>query len=148
MGAVRLHIDDLREEEPMPEVKGYLAEEMIQDVIAELIIGIRRDPIYGATVLLGFGGVQAELLDDTQTLVLPISRNDIAGALSKLKLSPLLQGYRGSVHADIDAVIETVLNLQELMHHSSDIDEIEINPLLVLSNGAVAADALIRKGTK
>ena len=148
MGAVRLHIDDLREEEPMPEVKGYLAEEMIQDVIAELIIGIRRDPIYGATVLLGFGGVQAELLDDTQTLVLPISRNDIAGALSKLKLSPLLQGYRGSVHADIDAVIDTVLNLQELMHHSSDIDEIEINPLLVLSNGAVAADALIRKGTK
>ena len=144
-GAVRLNITDLAAEAEIPDAKGYLAEKMVVDSIAELIIGMRRDPVYGATVMLGFGGVQAELLDDTQTLVLPVSEIDIREAVAKLRLAPLLDGYRGAPTADVNALVETVLKLQDMMDKSPEIDEIEINPLMVRRTGVVAVDALIRK---
>ena len=144
-GAVRLNVTDLRVEAPMPGAHGYLAEEMVTGVVAEMIIGLRRDPVYGATCLIGFGGVEAELLQDTVTLVLPVVDSEIRQAIGRLRLAPLLNGFRGRPTADVGAVVETVLSLQRLLAERRDIEEIEINPLMVRETGAVAADALIRK---
>ncbi len=72
-GAVRLGLSTLDGQAPMAGAMGYLAEEMVTGVVAELLVGLRRDPVYGATLTLGFGGVTAELLADTQTLVLPVT---------------------------------------------------------------------------
>lgn len=144
-GAVRLHVMDLSKEKDMPGAQGYLAEEMVTGVVAEMIIGLRRDPVYGATCLFGFGGVEAELLQDTVTLVLPVDETRIRIAIESLKLAPLLHGYRGRPTADVDAVIEAILNIQSLLAEHENIEEIEINPLMVRQSGAVAADALIRK---
>lgn len=144
-GAVRLGLQDLDGATEMPGATGYLIEEMVQDGIAEMLIGLRRDPVYGATVTLGFGGVQAELLADIQTLVLPVNASDIRGALDRLRLSPLLDGYRGRPQADTESIVQTVLKLQKLMATDPAIVEVEINPLIVCQNGAVAVDALIRK---
>ncbi|ARU01576.1 acetate--CoA ligase family protein [Yoonia vestfoldensis] len=147
-GAVRLHLATLDGQAEMPGAAGYLAEEMVTGAIAELLIGARRDPVYGATLTLGFGGVTAELLADTVTLVLPVTATEIADGLRRLTLWPLLDGYRGRPRADLAAVIRSALALQEMLTTDRMLEEIEINPLIVGSNFAVAADAVIWKDTR
>jgi acyl-CoA synthetase (NDP forming) len=142
-GAVRLGLTSLDGQAPMAGAKGYLAEEMVTGTVAELLVGLRRDPVYGATLTLGFGGVTAELLADTQSLVLPVTAEEVEGALRRLRLWPLLDGYRGRARADVAAVVAAVMALQALMEARDKIEEIEINPLMVRAAGAVAADAVI-----
>lgn len=142
-GAVRLGLTTLDGQEGMPGATGYLAEEMVTGVIAELLVGLRRDPIYGATLTLGFGGVEAELLADTVTLCLPVTRDQVADAIRQLRLWPKLDGYRGRPRADVAAVIAAVMALQDMLASDASLEEIEINPLMVRAEGAVAADAVI-----
>ncbi|WP_322891610.1 MULTISPECIES: acetate--CoA ligase family protein [unclassified Yoonia] len=146
-GAVRLHLATLDGQAAMPGATGYLAEEMVTGAIAELLLGVRRDPVYGATLTLGFGGVAAELLGDTVTLVLPVTAEDIADGLRRLTLWPLLDGYRGRPRADVGAVIRTALALQDMLATDRMLEEIEINPLMVGADFALAADAVIWKDT-
>ena len=146
-GAVRLSLPTLRGQPDMPGAKGYLAEEMVTDVIAELLIGARRDPVYGATLTLGFGGVTAEILADTVTLVLPVTAKEIGQALQTLRLWPLLNGFRGRPEADVAGIIEVALALQQMLETGTTFEEIEINPLMVRTQGAVAVDAVIWKET-
>ncbi|WP_026352641.1 acetate--CoA ligase family protein [Yoonia vestfoldensis] len=144
-GAVRLNLFRLDGQAKMPGAAGYLAEEMVTGAIAELLLGARRDPVYGATLTLGFGGVTAELLGDTVTLVLPVTATEIADGLRRLRLWPLLDGYRGRPCADIGAVIRAALALQDMLETDRMLEEIEINPLMVGSDFAVAVDAVIWK---
>lgn len=146
-GAVHLGLATLDNAPEIPGAAGYLVEEMVIDTLAELILSVQRDPVYGATMMVGFGGTEAELLADTQTLVLPVTANDITDSLNGLRLAPLLYGYRGRPTADIAAVVETALTLQDMLHQNPSLTEVEINPLMVQHSGAVAVDALIRKAT-
>ena len=107
--------------------------------------GFRRDPVYGVTLTLGMGGVTAEVLADTVTLVLPATEREIIEAAQRLRLWPLLNGYRGRPKADIAAVAAIASRLGTLMLADDSLEEIEINPVLVREIGAVAVDALIRR---
>jgi hypothetical protein len=118
---------------------------MVTGAVAELLLGLRRDPVYGATLTLGFGGVTAELLADTVTLILPVTAAEVADSLRCLTLWPLLDGYRGRPRADVAAVIRAALALQDMLETDRMLDEIEINPLMVGTDFAVAADAVIWK---
>lgn len=142
-GAVRLGLASLAGQAEMPGAAGYLAEEMVSGTVAEVLLGVRRDPVYGVTLTLGMGGVTAELLADTVTLVAPVSGGEIEQALRELRLWPLLDGYRGRPRADLAAVVDAALALQALMLATLRLDEIEINPLMVRESGAVAVDAVI-----
>jgi acetate---CoA ligase (ADP-forming) len=142
-GAVRLNLSTLVGQAEMTGAIGYLAEEMVAGAVAELLIGVRRDPVYGATMTLGFGGVTAELLADTATLVLPVTAEEIGAALRRLRLWPLLDGYRGRAAADVAAVVDVALALQEMLAADRLLEEIEINPLMVKAKGAIAVDAVI-----
>jgi hypothetical protein len=142
-GAVRLGLPSLAGQAAMPGATGYLAEEMVPGAVAELLIGLRRDPVYGATLTLGFGGVTAEVLADTVTLVLPVTAEEVAAALHRLRLWPLLEGYRGRPRADVAAAVAAVMALQAGFIAHPSLEEIEINPLILRENGAVAVDAVI-----
>ncbi len=122
-----------------------LIEKMIEGSVCELIIGIDHDPTFGKHIIIGAGGIFVELLKDSSVLILPVSREDIQQALSKLKVYQLLQGYRDDLIGDIEAVIDAVMSVIELIK-VNDVEELDINPLLVLKekNGVVAADTLIR----
>lgn len=144
-GAVRLHLPSLDGQAEMVGAQGYLAEEMVTGSVAEVLIGLTRDPVYGVTLTLGMGGVAAELLADTVTLVLPVTDDMVADALRRLRLWPLLNGYRGRPKADVAALIAGVQKLVALMQRDASLEEIEINPMILRENGAVAVDALIRK---
>jgi acyl-CoA synthetase (NDP forming) len=142
-GAVRLGVISLDGQAPMPGAQGYLVEVMVTGGVAELLVGLRRDPVYGATVTVGMGGVMAELLADTVTLVLPVTAGEVEAALRRLRLWPLLDGYRGRARADVDAAVAAVMALQEMMERDGGLLEAEINPLILREKGAVAVDAVI-----
>ncbi len=144
-GAVRLGLATIAGQAAMPGASGYLVEEMVTGAVAEVLVGLRRDPIYGVSLTLGMGGVTAELLADTVTLILPVSRDELWAGLRRLRLWPLLDGYRGRARADVGALVEMVLRLAHLIAADASLEEIEINPVMLRENGAVAVDALIRK---
>lgn len=123
----------------------YLVEEMVRNPVTELILGVTRDPAYGLTLTVGSGGVTAELLKDTVTLLPPISAAEAKNAILSLRLAPLLTGYRGRPKADIDAAAAALAALSVYAEsHAASLDELDINPLIVTETSAIAADALIR----
>jgi acetate---CoA ligase (ADP-forming) len=145
VGAVRLGLTSLEEQAEMPGASGYLVEEMVTGAVAEVLLGLRRDPVYGVTLTLGMGGVTAEVLADTVTLVLPLTEAEVLEAAKRLRLWPLLDGYRGRPRADMAAVAEVAVRLSALMLEDDSLEEIEINPVMVCETGVVAVDALIRR---
>ncbi|WP_295074513.1 acetate--CoA ligase family protein [Tabrizicola sp.] len=144
-GAVRLGLAALEGQAEMPGATGYLVEEMVTGAVAEVLIGLRRDPVYGVTLTLGMGGVTAEVLADTVTMVLPVSEAHVLEAARGLRLWPLLDGYRGRAKADMVAVAAMAVRLEALMLADEGLEEIEINPVMVREQGAVAVDALVRR---
>lgn len=144
-GAVRLGLETLQGQAEMPGAAGYLVEEMVTGAVAEVLLGLRRDPVYGATLTLGLGGVTAEVLADTVTLVLPATEDEVLTALRRLRLWPLLDGYRGRPRADVAELARIATTLGALMLADDGLEEIEINPVILRASGAVAVDALIRR---
>ena len=125
----------------------FLVEQMLAGAVAELIVGVSRDPQFGLTLTLGAGGVLVELLNDTATLLLPATRAEVSRALASLRIGKLLRGRRGRPAGDIDAAVDAVMAIARYAEtHWATLVELDVNPLLVMSQGegAVAADALIR----
>ena len=124
-----------------------LVERMAEGIVVEVILGVSRDPTFGPVVVVGAGGVLAELIADSVTLLLPLDRPSIETALNKLRLAKLLDGYRGRERGDRAALIDAVLAVARLASaHADRLVELDINPLLVLPDGrgVMAADVLIR----
>ena len=119
---------------------------MSPEPLAELIIGIKRDPQFGLALVLGAGGVLAELLDDAVSLLLPASRDDIAQALGSLKISHIIKGFRGKAAGDTGTVIDAVESVLRYAEAQQDsLLELDVNPLLVLQNGVLAVDVFVNK---
>ena len=126
---------------------GWLVEELVEGGVAELLIGVLRDPAHGFVLTLGAGGTRTELWDDTVSCLLPADADDIRDMLARLRIAPLLHGYRGAAPARIETIVSAVLAVQDyVVAHRETLEEVEINPLIVTPDRAVAVDALIRKG--
>ena len=150
LNGVRLNIGDnqsLEKEaaELLQIAPSLLIETMVEDVVAELIIGVNSDPLFGNYLVIGCGGVLVELLNDSIPLLMPINKENVLRALSQLKVYPILEGYRGKNGADISAIVDAVMAVVEFVKNNNTI-ELDINPLLVLNQGkgAVAVDALVK----
>ena len=122
-----------------------LVEEMVEAPVAELIVGISRDSVFGLTLLLGTGGTLVELLDDTVSLLLPTDRHSIIAAISSLKAGAMINGYRGRTAGNLDAVVDAVEAIVAFaIANAGNLYELDVNPLQVTERRAVAVDALIR----
>ncbi len=127
----------------------YLLEEMITGAVAELLIGVVRDPAHGYVLTIAAGGVLTEILKDSASLILPVTEGDVTEALDGLRIAPLLAGYRGQPGADHAAIVRAVMAVQDYaIYDAAHLQEVEINPLICTPARAVAADALIRTGEK
>jgi acyl-CoA synthetase (NDP forming) len=121
-----------------------LVERMVTGAVAELIIGLTSDPQFGTALVVGAGGILTELLKDTVTLILPTTRSEIERALKTLKVWTLVEGFRGK-SGDAEAVIRAVEAVADFANANRGlVEEVDVNPLLVLKDGAVAVDALIK----
>ena len=120
-----------------------LVESMEQDVLAELIIGVNNDPLFGNYLVVGAGGILVELLKDSQLLLMPFSQDDVHLALQSLAIKPLLDGYRGKPACDQQAIVDAIMAVASYVQQNP-VNEMDINPLLAKADGCVAVDALIR----
>jgi acyl-CoA synthetase (NDP forming) len=124
-----------------------LVEEMIDDGVLEVLVGMVVDPQFGLTLVLGAGGLLTELLQDSVSLLPPFTAATIGSALQQLKLAPLLQGFRGRPPADVAALVELILAVTRFATSRVDtLVELDVNPVIVrpVGKGAVAVDAMIR----
>lgn len=123
-------------------IDGVMLSPMIGDGV-DLIVGAQTDPIFGAMVMVGIGGIHAELLKDVTFMRAPISPSAARSMLEQLKLYPLLKGVRGAKSCDIEAVAKTISDFSAFVAaHEEQLASFEINPLRALQDGCVALDAL------
>jgi len=123
----------------------FLIEEMITGTVAELLIGVVKDPAHGFVLTIGAGGTLTELLQDSASILIPSSKANIKQFLTSLKIHKLLLGYRGGSAADIAGIIDAIMAVQDyVLANVEHLQEIEINPLICTPDAAIAADALIR----
>lgn len=124
----------------------FLVEKMAGTTVAEIIIGVSRDETFGLTLLLGAGGTLVELLDDTASLLLPVQRHEIEVAIGTLKIAKIIDSYRGGQKGDFDAIVKAVIAVAAYAVENNDsLAELDVNPLIVLPEGAIAVDAYVRK---
>jgi acyl-CoA synthetase (NDP forming) len=124
----------------------FILEEMIADPVAEILIGVVKDPAHGFVITIGAGGLFAELLKDTASILMPASRDHFKQTLNRLKFSKIFNGYRNQPAGNIDALLDAVEAIQSYVLANLDtIEEVEVNPFILTQTRAVAADALIRK---
>ena len=110
----------------------------------ELIIGVRRDPVFGPIVLAGIGGIFTEIFRDTVIDLVPVDKKDALTMLRRLKGFALLDGYRSQAPLDIVTIAGAISALSRLIANRSDILEIDVNPFITYPDGAMAVDALVR----
>ncbi|MSO37412.1 MAG: CoA-binding protein [Acidimicrobiia bacterium] len=124
-------------------IDGVLVCEMVTGGV-ETVIGISQDPLFGPVVMAGLGGIFVEVLDDVTFRVPPFGRDQAERMLTELTGAAMLAGVRGAKPSDTGALVDAIMNLQRLaMDLSDEVGELDVNPLLVKPNGAVALDALI-----
>lgn len=122
----------------------FLVERMQPRPLAELLVSIRMEPQFGLVLTLASGGTLVELVADAATVILPATDRELEAALSKLKVSRLLEGYRGAPCADLAKIITSLQQLAAFVSDGVDlIHEIEINPVFVYEHELCAVDGLV-----
>lgn len=129
---------------PQARIAGYSVQPMLSGGF-ELIVGCSIDPELGRVLMVGAGGIWAEVLDDVRFLALPVSSEDIVGALQSLRIAPILAGARGQGALDVAAAALAIQRLAHQFTVDTWVQEIDLNPLLVRSHGkgVVALDVLV-----
>ncbi|GAB7017654.1 acetate--CoA ligase family protein [Halostagnicola bangensis] len=138
-----------RNYQPDARVLGVQVQEMLEiDESTETIVGMNRDPQFGPLLLFGLGGIFVEILEDTSVRVAPIGESEAREMVDDLTAAPLLAGARGREPADIDAVVESIQRLSQLVSDFPAILELDINPLVAGPDGVQAIDLVLTVDTE
>ncbi len=136
---------NLAEHAPGVAFDQVLLERMAAPPLAELIVGIKRETGFGLALVIGAGGILVELLKDSRSLLLPTTDQAIHDALLALRCAPLLTGFRGGPAVDMPALVRAIRAVADYACENAErLLELDVNPLLVNAEEAVAVDALIR----
>jgi len=133
-----------REKRPDADVEGVTVQQMVnlKDGV-ELIIGAKKDPTFGAVIMVGMGGVTAEILKDRQLALPPLNERLARRKLEQLRTWPLLNGYRGRPKMNVDRLIEVLMRFSYLIADCPKILELDMNPVLVTPEDVIALDARV-----
>ncbi|MBS0339096.1 MAG: acetate--CoA ligase family protein [Proteobacteria bacterium] len=128
----------VRAAQPAARIDGVLVAPMLSGGV-EMIVGVTRDPVFGPVAMVGLGGVFAELFGDVALRLAPVRHEDALEMVRELKGFALLDGARGRPKADVDALADAIVRLSGFAAaNAGEIESIEINPMLVMSEGAGA----------
>jgi len=132
------------ERRPDANIRGATVQKMVTYPNSfELILGTKKDPVFGSVLMVGMGGIAAEVFRDRALALPPLSESLARRMLESLKSWPLLKGYRGRPGANIDRLIEILMRFSYLVADYPEIKELDINPLLVTPEEVVALDARV-----
>ncbi len=118
-------------------------QKMANEPITELILGMTTDAQFGPALMFGIGGILVELLEDVSFRIAPITEYDAREMIKEIKGFPILDGYRGKPKADIDAIVQTLLKVSELVIKHEEIYEMDLNPVFIYDKGLICVDARI-----
>jgi acetyltransferase len=137
-------MSSVKERQPDARLKGVLVRKMIP-AGEEVILGVKRDPAFGAVLMFGLGGIFVEILKDITFRIAPLGCKDADEMIAGIKAFPLLNGARGRTPRDIGSIANVLLRLSQLASDCPQIQELDINPLIVLNagEGCFVADAKI-----
>ncbi len=135
-------LENAKRHKPDAKIVGVLVQEMAPSSI-EVIVGSIKDPQFGPALMFGLGGVFVEVLKDVTFRIAPITETDAREMITEVKGYPILKGYRGQPPADIDAIVEILMNTSRLVIDHMEIKELDLNPIMVYENGAKTVDARI-----
>ncbi|MFZ6003285.1 MAG: GNAT family N-acetyltransferase [Actinomycetota bacterium] len=155
VGGVRLDLRSLDEVaqayvEMAADLDGVMTGATVQRMAApgvETIIGVLQDPLFGPLVMFGLGGVATELLGDRSFRILPLTDADAAELVRSLRSSPLLFGYRGAAPVAVEALEDLLQRVARLAGSVPELLELDLNPVIVSTEGAVTVDARVRVGS-
>ncbi len=134
----------LEQHRPNASFDGVTIQPMVVESFSrELIVGSKRDPVFGPVILVGTGGITAELFHDVALELPPLNENLARRMLQSLQSWAVLEGYRGRRGIDIDKLIEVLLRVSTLVSECPEVEELDINPLVVTERDAIALDARI-----
>ena len=151
-GAVKLNIKSKEEvEQAFNELMKIQAQseklisiqKMASEPITELIIGMTTDAQFGPALMFGIGGILVELLEDVSFRIAPITEYDAKEMIHEIKGFPILNGYRGKPKADIDAIVDALLKISDLVVKNEEIFEMDLNPVFIYDKGISCVDARI-----
>ena len=151
-GAVKLNLKSKEETEkayeelmkiPSQADRKISVQKMADEPITELIIGMTTDPQFGPALMFGIGGILVELLEDVSFRIAPITEYDAKEMIHEIKGFPILDGYRGKPKADIDAIVEVLLNISDLVTKHEEIYEMDLNPVFIYEKGLICVDARV-----
>ena len=135
LGSIKKHKADAK-------IVGVLVQEMAPSS-TEVIVGAIKDPQFGPAVMFGLGGIFVEVLKDVTFRVAPITVDEAREMITEVKAYPLLKGYRNQPPADIEAIVQILLNTSRLVMEHQEIKELDLNPIMVYEKGAKTVDARI-----
>jgi acetate---CoA ligase (ADP-forming) len=130
---------------PNAKIAGVVVQRMAAEGV-EMILGVKRDPLFGPVILCGFGGILVELLRDVAVGIPPLSREQAHDMLKRLRGFPILAGVRGKPAADVDALCGAIIGVSQLVSSlGGQLLGLDINPMIVLpkGQGAIAVDAVV-----
>jgi len=132
---------------PKAKIDGFFVQQMLKNGY-EIIVGGKRDEVFGPVVMIGFGGIFVEIFDDVAFRVVPISKEDVMDMINEIKAGKILKGFRGRKPADVNAIADVVLKTAKILIENPEIKEIDINPLIADENKAIAVDARVILNSK
>lgn len=135
-------MDNVKRHKPDAKFVGMLVQEMAPQS-TEVIVGATKDPQFGQTLMFGLGGIFVEILKDVTFRIAPITEDEAREMVTSVRAYPLLKGYRNTPPADIEAIVEILLNTSKLVMEHQEIKEIDLNPIMVYEKGAKTVDARI-----
>ncbi len=138
-------VDACRSQGPEIELRGVLVAPFVRGG-QELILGMSTDPTFGPLLMFGLGGIYVETFQDVAFRVPPVTGQEAKEMVRSIRSFPLLEGVRGGEGVDLDAISGAVQRLSQLVQEHPEIGEIDVNPFLATSRGALALDARIRLG--
>ncbi len=143
MDAYEAIMSNCRARVPRARIKGIQVSEMAPSGV-ELIVGARKDPAFGPTIMFGMGGIYVEVLKDVTFRAVPFSRAEAIGMMKDIRAYPLLLGVRGEERKDIESVLDTIIRLGTVIQRCDGISDIEVNPLMAYEQGQGAKAVDIR----
>jgi acetyltransferase len=147
--AARAMLERVRAATPQASIDGFAVQPMVRRPHAhELIVGASIDSVFGPVILFGQGGVAVEVLADRAVALPPLNRPLARALVSRTRVARLLGGYRDRPPAKLDAVLDVLIAVSQMLADLPELAELDINPLLVDEVGAIALDARVRVSAK
>lgn len=138
-------IENVYRHSPQATLAGVLVQKMVPNGL-ELIIGIKKDSVFGHQLIIGMGGIFVELLKDFAIKMMPVTDDEVEEMIQKLKSFPLLNGYRGGGKINRDHLKQIVQGLNKVVQERPEIEELDLNPVMFFDNEVAICDVRIMLG--